>query len=74
MKFNKNAESHKEVVSATKCVLEAAPTIDNKTLSRVIHNQFNEIDTTEIVRSIHLAIWYFNSRHASLKRNYKNLW
>lgn len=69
----KNAESHTCVVVATKCVLEAAPTIDNKTLSKVIHSQFADIDSTEVIRSIHLAIWWFNNKYSNLKRNYKNL-
>ena len=70
---NQNADSHKCVVVATKCVLEAAPTIDNRALSQIIHSQFTEISNDEIVRSIHLAIWWFNHRYTSLKRNYKNL-
>ena len=73
MKKSTNADSHKCVTRATKVLLAASPTITNSTLSEVIHNEFTELKSEEVVRSIHLAIWWFNNNNTNLKRNYKNL-
>ena len=68
-----NAKSHDCVISATRVALVVNPTISNESLSEVIRNEFNELNSDEVVRSIHMAIWWFNKNHSNLKRNYKNL-
>ena len=68
-----NATSHKCITRAAKVLLEVSPTISNQLLSEVLHNEFSEVKSEEVVRSIHLAIWWFNNKTANLKRNYKNL-
>ena len=68
-----NAKSHKCITRATRTLLKASPTISNSTLSDVIHSEFSEFKTEEVIRSIHLGIWWFNHNYTNLTRDYKNL-
>ena len=71
--MNQNPNHSQSVVKAAKCVLEAAPMIENRALANIIHNQFNDLPNDEVKRALDLAVWSFNHNHKSVKRNYKSL-